>query len=193
MVFEELINQFGYAALSLGTILEGEAALIIGGILAKQGYLTLTWVMAVACVTTLACDQFFFFLGRTQGVKALNKWPHLKYKTHRITQLVKRHHLWMAVFFRFVYGLRSITPLTIGLCRIPPGRFLVLNIIGIMLWVLTLSWLGYIFGHTLQEIMNSFHHWEIWVGSFLAGIGGLGWALSALRKLVIGRVLNLSS
>lgn len=190
MGFEQLINQFGYPAVSLGSILEGEAALIFGGILAKQGYLTLLWVMVVASATTLACDQFFFFLGRTQGVKALNKWPQLKDKTHRVTALVKRHHLWMAVFFRFVYGFRSITPFTIGLCRIPPARFLLLNLLGVSLWVLTLSCLGYIFGHTLQEIVARFDRWEIWILALVAGIGGLGWAFYTLRRLVIKKALN---
>jgi len=193
MGFEELINQFGYPAVSLGTILEGEAALVIGGILAKQGYLTLVWVMAVASVTTLACDQFFYFLGRTQGIKALNKWPQLKDKTQKVTCLVRRHHVWMAVFFRFVYGLRSVTPFTIGLCRISPWRFLVLNLIGISLWVLTLSWLGYLFGHTLQEVMSSLRHWELWIVVLLAGVGVLAWVLCALRRLVINRALRLTS
>ena len=193
MAMEELLTQFGYPALSLGAILEGEAALIIGGILAKQGYVTLLGVIAVAYVTTLACDQFFFFLGRTQGTRALARWPHLKSKTRRVTQMVQRHHIWMSVFFRFVYGIRSVTPFTIGLCGISPLRFLALNLIGISLWVFTLAWLGYLFGHALHKVMENIHHWELWALIILGGAALLLWAITALGKRLLSKGFSPTS
>ena len=189
MNFEELLTQFGYPVLSLGTVLEGEAALIFGGILAKKGFLSLYWVIAVAFATTLACDQFFFYLGRTQGYKAFVKWPKLKDKTRKVTSLVQRHHIWLAIFFRFVYGFRSVTPFAIGLCRISPMRFLTLNLIGISLWVIGLAWLGYFCGVALEKTMDSVRNWEIWIAAGLVLAGSLLWALVSLHRLIRARLL----
>jgi membrane protein DedA with SNARE-associated domain len=191
MAFEDLLTQFGYPALSIGTVIEGEAALIFGGILAKEGYFALGWVVGIAFLTTLACDQFFFFLGRFQGCKALNKWPKLQAKSRKITGLVHRNHLWLAVFFRFVYGFRSITPFTIGLCGITPIRFLILNLIGISLWVFLLTSLGYVFGHALDWVLQSVRNWELWIIGGLTGAGLLVWGLVALRRKMVGKYLHL--
>ena len=187
MAFEELLTQFGYPALSLGTILEGEAALILGGILAKQGYFALFWVISIAFLTTLACDQFFFFFGRIQGAKALKKWPQLEGKTRKIIHMVRKNHLWLAVFFRFVYGFRSITPFAIGLCGISPTRFLILNLLGISLWVLLLTWMGYLFGHALEWIMQGVHDWALWILGALLSVGAIFCFFAAVHKWLVGK------
>ena len=192
MLFEDMLTQFGYPALSLGTIIEGDAALLCAGILAKQGYLAMFWVMCIAFLTTLACDQFFFFLGRTQGSKALQKWPILQEKTRKIIYLVQKNHLWLAIFFRFIYGFRSITPFAVGLCRISPIRFLALNLLGISLWVSVLTWMGYLFGHALKVLLESVCHWEIWIIGGLIAAGLFFWGLAALHRWIIAKIAHVA-
>jgi membrane protein DedA with SNARE-associated domain len=188
MFFADILTQFGYPVLSLGTIIEGDAALLCGGILAKQGYFAMFWVMSIAFLTTLACDQFFFFLGRLQGSKALKKWPKLGEKSQKVIHLVQKNHLWLAVFFRFLYGFRSITPFAIGLCKISPIRFLVLNLLGISLWVSLLTWAGYLFGHALELLLQSVPHWELWIICGLAAAGIVFWAFTSLGRWMVGKM-----
>lgn len=45
MSLEYLIDTYGYPAILIGTFLEGETILVLGGIVAKLGYLKLPWVM----------------------------------------------------------------------------------------------------------------------------------------------------
>jgi membrane protein DedA with SNARE-associated domain len=63
MTFELLIARYGLPAIFLGTMLEGETVVIIGGFLAHRGYLSLFGVIIAATIGTLLADQFFFFLG----------------------------------------------------------------------------------------------------------------------------------
>jgi len=48
MSLEELISTYGYAAIGIGTFLEGETILILVGFAAHRGYLELPWVIVFA-------------------------------------------------------------------------------------------------------------------------------------------------
>lgn len=64
---EQLVTDYGYLAILIGTFLEGEVILVIGGFLVHRGYLDLPVVIAVAFIGTLVGDQLYFNLGRTRG------------------------------------------------------------------------------------------------------------------------------
>ncbi|HMB24652.1 MAG TPA: hypothetical protein VKP08_17530, partial [Anaerolineales bacterium] len=67
MSFATIISQFGYPALVLGLLLEGETVLVLAAFMAHRGYLQLPWVILIGLIVTFASDQFFFWLGRTKG------------------------------------------------------------------------------------------------------------------------------
>ena len=67
MSLESLVASYGYAALFLGTLLEGETVLILAGIMAHLGLMKLPLVMLVALLGSFLGDQFYFFLGRKKG------------------------------------------------------------------------------------------------------------------------------
>jgi hypothetical protein len=46
--FASLIQQYGYAVVFVGSVLESETLLALAGVAAHCGYLSLQWVMAVA-------------------------------------------------------------------------------------------------------------------------------------------------
>ena len=71
--WENWVTHFGYMAILIGTFLEGETILVLGGFLAHRGYLHLPWVIASAFAGTFAGDQLYFYLGRFKGMKGLKK------------------------------------------------------------------------------------------------------------------------
>ncbi|MFT3890498.1 MAG: hypothetical protein QM730_02600 [Anaerolineales bacterium] len=75
MHLEAIIAQFGYPALIIGLLLEGETVLVLGAFMAHRGYLNLPLVIALGCVVSFAADQFFFWMGRTQGSRFLESRP----------------------------------------------------------------------------------------------------------------------
>lgn len=71
---EQYAAPYGCAAILVGTFLEGETILVIGGFLAHRGDLELPSPVAVA----FAGDQLFFFRGRRGGIAALEARPRWK-------------------------------------------------------------------------------------------------------------------
>ena len=72
---ESFIRNYGYGALFLGTILEGETFLILAGLMAHMGLMKLPLVILVALLGSFLGDQFYFFLGRRQGAALLDRHP----------------------------------------------------------------------------------------------------------------------
>ena len=60
MDLQSIIENYGYAAILIGTFLEGETILVLAGLAAHQGYLMLTGVIVAAFLGSLCGDQLFF-------------------------------------------------------------------------------------------------------------------------------------
>ena len=73
--------------------------------------------------------------------------------------------------FRFVYGLRTVMPVAIGLSGYPPGRYLLLNGIGAAIWASALAAAAYHFGAVLEGMLGSVKKYELWVLGALLVLG----------------------
>jgi membrane protein DedA with SNARE-associated domain len=73
--------------------------------------------------------------------------------------------------FRFVYGLRTVMPVAIGLSGYPPGRYLLLNGIGAAIWATALAAAAYHFGAVLEGMLGSIKKYELWVLGALLILG----------------------
>ena len=72
---ESFVQSYGYGALFLGTLLEGETVLILAGLMAHMGLMKLPLVILVALLGSFLGDQFYFFLGRRKGGALLDRHP----------------------------------------------------------------------------------------------------------------------
>ena len=70
-MLESLLTTYGYPAIILGTFLEGETLMILAGVAAHLGYLSLDWVIVCGFCGTFFGDQLYFFLGRRHGKSML--------------------------------------------------------------------------------------------------------------------------
>lgn len=184
MSLQQLISDYGYWAIAIGTFLEGETILVLGGFAAHRGYLQLPWVIFYAFIGTLLGDQLYFYLGRTKGLAFLQKRPQWQQKSMRVFSLLHRHQVLLILGFRFLYGLRTVTPFLIGASRLSPLRFLFLNIAGAALWAVVIGVAGYVFGHALELILTEVKHYEVWV---IAGVIIVAFIAWLLRRKSLGR------
>lgn len=158
-----LIPKYGYLAVGIGTFLEGETILILGGFAAHQGYLRLSWVLVSAFVGTVLGDQLYYYIGRTKGRDVLERRPKWRYKSEKVTELLRRHDALIIMGFRFLYGLRTVTPFVIGLSKIAPIRFLLFNILGASIWAIVFGSSGYILGHTFEKLLRDIENYELYI------------------------------
>jgi membrane protein DedA with SNARE-associated domain len=184
MSLETLITNYGYAAIGIGTFFEGETILILGGLAAHGGYLQLHWVIVSAFLGTLFGDQLYFYIGRFKGQEWLERKPAWEAKSQRVFDLLERYQILFIIGFRFVYGLRTITPFVIGVSGIPPLRYLLLNALGGLLWAVVIGTAGYLFGNAVEMVMGDIKLYEMWVLGGIAALGASVWLVYIIRGRV---------
>ncbi len=182
MPLEELISTYGYVAIAIGVFLEGEATLILGGFAAHRGYLELIWVLLSAFLGTLLNGQLLYYIGRLKGENILKKRPNLKYQSEKALVLLNKHQTLLILGFRFLIGLRTVTPLLLGASRISPFRFLILNILGAFIWTIVIGIMGYLFGHALELIIGDIKRYEEWVFLGIIASGIVAWCIYLFKK-----------
>src|SRR5712691_6915180 len=128
MDIASLIQTYGYGIVLVGTLLEGETVLALAGFAAHRGYLQLPFVIVTATVGGFLGDQGYFLLGRRFGNRLSRRYAMLEPGAARVRQLLDRHDLLVILSLCFLYGLRTVGPMAIGMSTVPWQRFLVLNL-----------------------------------------------------------------
>lgn len=178
---ESFIQHYGYIAIFIGTFLEGETILVLGGLAAHQGYLTLTGVILSAFAGSLMGDQLFFYLGRRHGAYMLKRRPGWQQKITHVNRLAARYESAVILLFRFVYGFRTITPFVMGIGDVRVVKFFILNCVGAILWATIVGTAGYLFGTAVEAVLGDIRSVEKWVLLLVAAVGGLVWLIRILR------------
>jgi len=171
MDLQQIISDYGYLALFILTFLEGETVLVIAGFLAFQGKLELPLVIITAFLGTFAGDQTFFYLGRFKGIAFLEKRPLWHSKTDKVFDMLSRHQMKVVLGFRFLYGIRNVTPFVIGASRMNPFKFFVLNFLGALVWAAAVGYLGFQFGHLAEAMMGRIQKYEMYILGFIVAVG----------------------
>jgi membrane protein DedA with SNARE-associated domain len=183
VLLEDLIKTYGYWAMLIGTFLEGETILIIGGFVAYLGYLKLSLVMLIAFVGSFSGDQLYFFIGRLKGPSLLIKYPKLDSRVDKINRAIERYHDLIMLGFRFIYGMRIMTPFVMGLNpKIRTERFVFLNAIGAVIWSVLISTGGYLFGTAIEVLMKDIRKYEFVAILVIAAIGTAAWFFHKTAK-----------
>lgn len=182
MSLEELVANYGYIAITIGTFLEGETILVLGGFAAHRGFLELPWVIVCAFVGSVIGDQAFFYIGRRNGEGILEKRPHWRAKSEKVLAMMEKHQNLLILGFRFLYGLRSVTPFLLGASKVSRTRFFVLNVIGAAAWAIVIGSLGYTFGYAIEAALGNIKRYEMGVFGVMAAVGLGFWLFRLLTK-----------
>jgi len=97
-------------------------------------------------------------------------------------KLLQRFHLPLILGVRFLYGLRTIGPMVIGMSGIAWPRFFLLNLIGAITWAITIAGAGYLFGHALELVLVDIKHYEGTLFAVMAAAGMLVWLVYRWRQ-----------
>jgi membrane protein DedA with SNARE-associated domain len=176
-----LIEQYGYLAVFVGTLLEGETILALGGFAAHSGHLDLRWVIAVAFCGSVLGDQTAFLVGHFWGKPLLGRSARLTRTVERARPHLVRHADLFVLVNRFLIGLRTAGPIAVGIVGMPWPRFLVLNMIGAAAWSATIAVAGYLLGQGLETLLGDLKHVEKWILAGLALAAAAFWVVRRIR------------
>ena len=169
----------------LGFIAPGETAVIVGGLVAGQGEISLLALIAIVWACCLAGDAVSYELGRHKGRKWLLKYgARLKITENRLDQVEKLLHSHGAVMIivgRFLGFVRPLMPFIAGASRMPFKRFFPYDVLAAGAWSTLFCTLGFVFWRSIDQLTTYVSRGLFALGTLVAVIAGIV-ALIHLRR-----------
>lgn len=158
-----LMKEDGYIILFAWSILEGEMGLIMAGVLSHMGDMSLEIAIFIAGLGGFTGDQIYFYISR------YNKdYVHTRFKNKRRhfarANLLLRRYGWVIIFFqRYMYGMRTIIPISIGLTHYSAKKFAFINLISAWCWAAITIIPAWYFGEEILSILDRIKGYFIFI------------------------------
>ncbi len=184
---EEFLHQYGYFALSAGTFMEGETAILVASSLIHTGFFSGLYTIIFGFFGSFVSDWVYYMIGRLNGKYFIEKRPKLHAKMEPIHHFFKTHRHQILFSYRFLYGFRAILPLMIGMSGVRPLQFLGYSLVSGLLWASMVSLVGYWGGIIFELTTKSFEDNLLFVISGFALFGILvGLSVKTFAEKKIG-------
>lgn len=157
-----LINQYGvwvYAilfaiifcetGLVVTPFLPGDSLLFVVGALAATGALDLQMVILLLMAAAFLGDNTNYWIGRFIGPRVFtqeSRWLNRRY-LDKTEAFYEKHGGKTVLFARFLPIIRTFAPFVAGIGHMIYRRFLLFSILGAIVWINSLVFLGYFFGN----------------------------------------------
>jgi membrane protein DedA with SNARE-associated domain len=175
---------FGEAALFVGFVLPGETAVLLGGVMAATGKLSLTAVLVVVVVAAVVGDSVGYEVGRQVGPRLLRTRAMRRHsdRLDGARRVLRERGGWAVLLGRFTAFLRAVMPGMAGLSRMPYGRFLVFNALGGLLWGSGVVLLGYFAGGSYAKVESTLGRSTTAAAVVVLAAGLVWWRVRARRQ-----------
>jgi undecaprenyl-diphosphatase len=169
----------------LGFIAPGETAVIVGGLVAGQGQISLLALIAIVWACCLLGDAVSYEIGQRKGRRWLLKYGgRLQITEERLDQverLLNSHGAVMIIVGRFLGFVRPLSPFIAGASRMPFRRFFPYDVLAAGAWSITFCTLGFLFWRSIDKLTTYVSRGLFALGTLVALIAGIV-ALIHLRR-----------
>ncbi len=169
------IETYGYIAIFLYSLGGGFVGLMAGAVLAFAGKLDLGLVMGVAFVSNYLGDMLLFYLARYEQAQVKPYLIKHRRKLALSHLLMKKYGSWIVVMQKFVYGIKTLIPIAIGLTKYEFKKFGIINLVASAIWVTAVGFGSYAVGESIMSLFGLIGD-KPWIAPLiLFSFGGLLW------------------
>jgi membrane protein DedA with SNARE-associated domain/membrane-associated phospholipid phosphatase len=169
----------------VGLIAPGEFTVIVGGVIAGQGTISIIPLIGLTWACCIAGDTCSFFIGRRLGRSFLERHgPKVKITHERLLQVddyFARHGGKTILIGRFIGLVRAVAPFVAGSSGMRYRRFIPYSVIGTGLWATFYLMLGYIFYRSFDRVAGIAGRATFVFAVLVALVLGVRWARRRLR------------
>lgn len=148
---------FAESGLLIGFFLPGDTLLFGAGILAAQGVFNLPALIAVIVAAAIIGDNVGYSIGRRFGPRLFQRKDGAIFRQEylqRAEAFYEKHGGKTIILARFVPIVRTFAPVVAGIGKMPRKTFMLYNIVGGLLWGVSLPLVGYYIGSKIPWIEN---------------------------------------
>lgn len=139
---------FGETAVFVGFFLPGEIAVILGGVLASRGHLSLPLLMIIVALAAITGPFVGYEIGKRMGdrIFASRALSRVRGGTEKARTVLSNRGGLAVLLGRFVAIVRAIMPAAAGAAAVRYRTFALYNVIGGLIWGVGYCALGYLAG-----------------------------------------------
>lgn len=145
---------FAESGLLIGFFLPGDSLIFTAGLLASQGHFNIWYFLLGGSIAAIVGDNVGYAFGRRFGPRIFSRddsWLFKKDHVEKARDFYEKHGPLTIVLARFTPVVRTFAPILAGVGKMNYRTFLTYNIIGGLVWVWGLGWLGYGLGDVAQK------------------------------------------
>jgi len=169
-----ILDHYGYAAVaglvaveSFGLPAPGQTIIIVAGVYAGTGRMSIAAVAGLAFVAAVGGDNIGYAIGRAAGrapVLRVGRFVGLTdVRLRRAEGFFTRHGSRVVAGARFVDGLRQVNGVVAGLAGMRWWRFLLFNGVGAAAWVTLWTGLGFFAGTNIDIVYQRVRDYEFYL------------------------------
>ncbi len=154
---DDLLNNlltYGYIILFVYSLGGGFFALATAGVLASMGKMDIGVSIAVAFVANFLGDEALLLFTRVNKTQMMAYLKSHRRKLAYSHLLMKKYGTWVIFVQKFIYGVKTLVPIAIGLTRYDALRFAVWNFLASALWAVTIGVVSYLGGKTVLSLLE---------------------------------------
>ena len=175
---EELIKEWGYIILFLYSFGGGFLALAVAGVLSYAGDLNIVASIIVAGSANFIGDQFLFLLARNNKQYAKEMMKKYGRKVALAHLMMRRYGSYVVVIQKYIYGIKTLIPLAMGLTKYDAKKFMMFNVLATMLWAVVVGYASYFMGELFLTYTEEYKYYGVAV--ILAIVFGVGYYLKKI-------------
>ena len=151
-----------YILIFLGSFFEGSAVMMATGLLWHIGTVRFWPAYGALMAGDILSDIMWYFLGYFAARPFFARFGRFINATPEVIAKVERrfhtYHMRILVISKLTMGLglASVILTVAGMLRVPFVRYVAINVLGGIIWILFLMGVGYYFGDVLQYIPKDF-------------------------------------
>jgi len=166
---------YGYIGLFLYSLGGGFVALVGAGVLSFMGKMDLTYSIAIAFFANALGDVMLFYMARYQKSVMMDGIRKHRRKLALSHIMMKKYGSWIVLIQKFVYGIKTLIPIAIGLTKYDFKRFVILNVISSGVWALSFGLGSYYSGNALVKVAETIGN-KPWIAPLvIVVLGGTLW------------------
>ncbi len=140
---------FAETGLMVGFFLPGDSLLVTAGVFAANGHLSIWWLNVLLVAAAIVGDTVGYWIGRKAGPALFNR-PRSRFfnpaHLRRAHDFYEKHGGKTIIIARFMPIVRTFAPVVAGMGKMEYRRFLSFNVFGGLLWVVSMTLIGYYLG-----------------------------------------------
>lgn len=148
---------FAETGLLIGFFLPGDSLLVTAGLLASQPKYGLNvWVLGGLLMTaSILGNAVGYWIGKMSGPRLFRREESLLFKPRYLRQahdFYEKHGGKTIILARFMPIVRTFVPVVAGAAGMPYGRYTMYNVVGGIVWIWSLLFVGYFLGRYIPGI-----------------------------------------